>query len=338
MNIIEKDILLHLTKTPFTNQRILSEQTSYSLGKVNQSLRSLQEQGYLNAEMSLTAKSIELLESHRPQRAIILAAGYGMRMIPINTETPKGLLQVNGEPLIERIIRQLHEVKMQDITVVVGFMKESYEYLIDEYQVNLLVNMEYSQKNNLHSLNLARNKIENTYIIPCDIWCEENPFHRNELYSWYMISELMDDESNVRVNRKQELVRTERGGNQMIGISYITGGAADDLKQHLMEMDSNRLYQHSFWEEALFEKDKMIASACLVNSRMAYEINTYEQLRELDESSRQLHSRVIQLIAENLQVSENEIGDITVLPTAPSCSPAEAENILCVFRERGQST
>ena len=64
MNIIEKDILLHLTKTPFTNQRILSEQTSYSLGKVNQSLRSLQEQGYLNAEMSLTAKSIELLESH----------------------------------------------------------------------------------------------------------------------------------------------------------------------------------------------------------------------------------------------------------------------------------
>ncbi len=313
MNTIEKDVLLHLTKTPFTNQRILSEQTSYSLGKVNQSLRSLQEQGYLSAEMSLTAKSVELLESHRPQRAIILAAGYGMRMIPINMETPKGLLQVNEEPLIERIIRQLHEVKVQDITVVSGFMKESYEYLIDEYHVDLLINMEYSQKNNLHSLNLARSKIENTYIIPCDIWCGENPFHRNELYSWYMISELMDDESNVRVNRKQELVRTDKGGNQMIGISYITGETADALKQRLTEMDSDRSYQHCFWEEALFEKDKMLASARLVNSRMAYEINTYEQLRELDESSRQLHSRVIQLMAENLQVSENEIEDITVL-------------------------
>lgn len=313
MNIIEKDIILHLTKASFTNQRILSEKTGYSLGKVNQSLRNLQEQGYLSAETSLTAKAFELLETHRPQRAIILAAGYGMRMIPINAEMPKGLLQVNEEPLIERVIKQLHEVKVQDITVVVGFMKEFYEYLIDEYQVELLINMEYSQKNNLHSLNLARNKIENTYIIPCDIWCGENPFHRNELYSWYMISELMDDESNVRVNRKQELVRTEQGGNQMIGISYITGKAADGLKQHLIEMASDRLYQQSFWEEALFEKDKMLVSARLANSRMAYEINTYEQLRELDETSKQLHSQVIQLMAENLEVSENEIEDITVL-------------------------
>lgn len=313
MNIIEKDILLHLVQTPFINQRILSEKTNYSLGKVNQSLRSLQEQGFLSGEMSLTVKAMQLLESHSPQRAIILAAGYGMRMIPINTETPKGLLQVNGEPLIERIIRQLHEVKVQDITVIVGFMKESYEYLIDEYQVKLLVNMEYSQKNNLHSLNLAQNKIENAYIIPCDIWCGENPFHRNELYSWYMISELMDDESYVRVNRKQELVRTDKGGNQMVGISYITGETEVILRERLTEMDSDCSYQHSFWEDALFEKDKMLASACLVSSRTTYEINTFEQLRELDEFSRQLHSRVIQLIAENFRVAESEIRDITVL-------------------------
>ena len=32
-----------------------------------------------------------------PQRAVILAAGFGMRMVPINTEMPKGLLEVNGE-------------------------------------------------------------------------------------------------------------------------------------------------------------------------------------------------------------------------------------------------
>lgn len=48
-----------------------------------------------------------------------------MRMVPINTEMPKGLLEVNGEPLIERIIKQLHEVGIQEIYVVVGFMKEN---------------------------------------------------------------------------------------------------------------------------------------------------------------------------------------------------------------------
>ena len=63
-----------------------------------------------------------------------------MRMVPINTETPKGLLEVNSEPLIERIIRQLHEVNIKEIYVVVGYMKEKYEYLIDEFGVELLVN------------------------------------------------------------------------------------------------------------------------------------------------------------------------------------------------------
>lgn len=43
------------------------------------------------------------------------------------------LLEVNGEPLIERQIHQLHEVGIHEIYVVVGFMKEQYEYLIDDY-------------------------------------------------------------------------------------------------------------------------------------------------------------------------------------------------------------
>lgn len=77
---------------------------------------------------------------------MILAAGYGMRTVPINTETPKGLLEVNGEVLIERIIRQLHEVGIYEIYVVVGFMKERYEYLIDDFGVELVVNEEYTTK------------------------------------------------------------------------------------------------------------------------------------------------------------------------------------------------
>ena len=46
-------------------------------------------------------------------------------MVPINVLQPKGLLEVHGEPLIERLITQLHEVGITDITVVVGFMKGS---------------------------------------------------------------------------------------------------------------------------------------------------------------------------------------------------------------------
>ena len=84
--------------------------------------------------------------------------------------------------------------------------KEQYEYLIDEYGVELIVAPDYVSKNNLHSLKTAAAHLSNSYIIPCDIWCEKNPYSRNELYSWYMVSDLVDDDSTVRVNRKQELV------------------------------------------------------------------------------------------------------------------------------------
>lgn len=96
-----------------------------------------------------------------------------MRMVPINMEIPKALLEVKGEPLIERIIKQLHEVGISEIHVVVGFMKEKFEYLIDEYGVDLIVNPEYAVKNNMHTLKRAMQYFSNTYIIPCDIWCKK---------------------------------------------------------------------------------------------------------------------------------------------------------------------
>ena len=149
---------------------------------------------------------------------------------------------------------RLHEVGIKEIYVVVGFMKEKYEYLIDEYGVELVVNSEYASKNNLHSLILVKEHLENSYIVPCDIWCDRNPFHRHELYSWYMVSDLVDNESNVRVNRKMELVTVQEasGGNAMIGICYLIKEDADVVEKRVAELCKNQRYDGSFWEEALY--------------------------------------------------------------------------------------
>ena len=150
MNKQQSDILNTLLQEPFINQRILSEASGHSLGIVNRSLKELMKEGYLDEMLQLTPKAAAEFQQKAPQKAIILAAGFGMRMVPINLEMPKGLLEVNGESLIERTIRQLHEAGIREIYIVVGFMKERYEYLIDEYGVELVVNPEYASKNNLH--------------------------------------------------------------------------------------------------------------------------------------------------------------------------------------------
>ena len=313
MNKQESDILNTLLLEPFINQRILSEVSGHSLGVVNRSLKNLIKEGYVDEHIRPTEKAKLKIKTNSPQNAIILAAGFGMRMVPINTQTPKALMEVNGETLIERTIEQLHEVGVKNIYVVVGYMKEQFEYLIDEYGVELIVNEEYAEKNNLHSLHLASSHLSNSYIIPCDIWCDRNPFHRNELYSWYMVSDLVDNESTVRVNRKMELVTSNQGGNQMVGIAYLVEEQSRIVRERLEKLDCDKNYDCSFWEETLVEKDRMIVQARVVHASDVVEINTYEQLRELDEESNHLKSDAISIIADVLKVSDKEVIDIEVL-------------------------
>ena len=314
MNLYEADVLKSLFITNSPNQRELSFITGHSLGIVNKSLKNLVSEGYLNADLTPSDFARNKVKDLSPKNAIILAAGFGMRMVPINLTTPKALIEINGEALIERQIKQLHDVGINDITVVAGFMKDSFEYLIDQYGVDIVVNEEYASKNNLHSLNLVADRIHNTYIIPCDVWCKENPFNDTELYSWYMVSDQKDESSNVRINRKKELVTISDKdlGNAMIGIAYICGDDSERLKNRLNALDDDT-HADDFWEVALFEKNKMFISAREVPKKDVYEINTYEQLREIDSDSNQLKSSAIYTIAKTFSCDETEIKNITIL-------------------------
>ena len=120
MNTQKCDILNLILSNTYTNQRTLAEDSGHSLGIVNRSIKALIAEGYLDESSQPTQKAIRELTEASPKRAIILAAGFGMRMVPINTEAPKGLLEVHGEPLIERQIRQLHAAGIHEIYIVVG--------------------------------------------------------------------------------------------------------------------------------------------------------------------------------------------------------------------------
>lgn len=315
MNKQKSDILTTILKESYINQRVLAEMSGHSLGVVNRSLKELVKEGYLDESIQLTEKAMTEIKEKIPKRAIILAAGYGMRMVPINTEIPKGLIEINGEPLIERLIKQLQEVGIHEIYVVVGFMKEKYEYLIDEYGIELVVNTEYATKNNLHSIKLVKDYLSNSYVIPCDIWCDQNPFHQYEMYSWYMVSDLVDDDSTVRVNRKMELVTVSEcsGGNGMIGICYLTQEDAVFVVKRIEELSKDKRFDGEFWEVALYNKNRMLVAARVVHSTDVVEINTYEQLREIDCDSNQLKTDAIHVICKALKVNAGEITDITVL-------------------------
>ena len=314
MNNQVYDILNDLFQTPYDGQRAISQRCGHSLGAVNGGLKLLAQEGYIDSFMQPTQKAKDLAYETRPKRAVILAAGFGMRMVPINTQVPKALLEVQGQTLIERLIMQLQEVGIQEIRVVVGFMKEYFDYLIDDYGVELVYNKDYATKNNLHSLALVADHLADSYILPCDIWCKENPFRQREFYPWYMVTEVQKEKSTVRANRKKELIPSPEGkkGNNMIGIAYLPAQQAKVVRKAIKSLAKDSRNEGAFWEDALFGCG-ITVNAKMADSGSVLEINTYEQLRTLDRGSNHLHSDAISTIMKALNAQAHEITNITVL-------------------------
>ena len=144
------------------------------------------------------------LEAHKVDAAIILACGMGVRLAPLTYDIPKSFINIKGERMIERQIEQLIAAGITDITIMVGYMKEKFDYLIDKYaegshsspvrdgsqsspvqdgsqsspvqegsqsihhaDIKLIYNREYKNKNTLSTFYHAREVMRNKNVYVC---------------------------------------------------------------------------------------------------------------------------------------------------------------------------
>ena len=77
LNISDFLVLKYLTKNTY-NQRELSLKAGFSLGKINKIINRLQNMGYVSLKNSVSSDGKRYAELHHPQKATILAAGYGL--------------------------------------------------------------------------------------------------------------------------------------------------------------------------------------------------------------------------------------------------------------------
>ncbi len=74
-------------------------------------------------------------------RAIILAAGFGLRLGESTQDIPKTLVDVNGKSILERQISLLKEYGINEIFVVTGYKREKHVlknlYISEKYSVNI---------------------------------------------------------------------------------------------------------------------------------------------------------------------------------------------------------
>lgn len=106
---------------------------------------------------------------HTVKRAIIMAAGIGERMRPVTLTTPKPLVKVNGVRMIDTVICSLRANGVIEIYVVVGYLKEQFEILEQEYNgLKLIYNPYYESCNNISSLYVAREYLNDVIILDGD--------------------------------------------------------------------------------------------------------------------------------------------------------------------------
>lgn len=106
---------------------------------------------------------------HKAERAVILAAGMGTRLRPLTLTTPKPLIEVGGQRIIDTSIRALRAFGIEEIYVVVGYLKEKFLPLEEEYPgLRLIENPWYDTTNNISSLYAAREHLENAIILEGD--------------------------------------------------------------------------------------------------------------------------------------------------------------------------
>ena len=222
---------------PDITQRELAGKLDVSLGTANGLIKECLAKGYIGEESSQKGKARwrlmpdgqKLLDQYKVDGALIIAAGFGSRFVPLTFETPKGLLEVFGERMIERQIKQLHEVGIRNITIAVGYLKEKFEYLIDKYGVELLYNPEYTSKNTLTTIYRARKVLEgrNMYVLSSDNWMRENMYHAYECGAWYS-SAFQRGETRewcLYFNKKGRITGVKVGGRDqwvMYGPAYFS--------------------------------------------------------------------------------------------------------------------
>ena len=108
-------------------------------------------------------------------QAMILAAGMGKRLKELTQDNTKCMVRVNGVTLIERALRQLDELKLSRIVLVIGYQGEKLVDYVAQLGIRTPIdyvnNPIYYKTNNIYSLALAKNYLvqEDTLLLESDL-------------------------------------------------------------------------------------------------------------------------------------------------------------------------
>jgi len=272
------------------SQRELAASGGMSIGSVNRLLRDLSERGYVKAGR-LTPDGLLALEPYRVKRAVFMAAGFGARMVPITLNTPKPLIRVRGQRIIDTLLDAVLAAGIEEIYIVRGYLAEEFDQLLYKYpMIHFIENPVYNESNNISSMFCACGHLQNAYVLEGDLLLYHPGLITKYQYESNYLAVPVERTDDWCFRVENDIIKEVMVGGtncyHMFGISYWTAEDGAKLVDHIKQV-----YQAPGGKERLFEhvpltyyKDQYSVHIRPCSFEDLVEIDTFNELKTLDAS------------------------------------------------------
>lgn len=274
---------------PLTQQKI-AQACGLSSDSVRNVLKQLEECNYIKG-CRLTEQGYDALEPYRVKRALLLAAGFGSRLVPITLNTPKPLIRVNGIRMIDTLLDAILAAGIKDIYIVRGYLGEQFDQLLYKYpDIHFLENPAYHESNNISSAMCIRYLMQNAYVMEADL----------VLYNKALISKYQYTSNYLGVpteytddwcfeTRNKIITRLKIGGtncHHMFGISYWNCADGAKMAEHIKAVYEMPSGHERYWDQIALEyflqEYQIEVRECTFADIV--EIDSYSDLKRADNS------------------------------------------------------
>ena len=242
-----------------------------------------------------TDDELKLLEPYRAKRAVLLASGFGSRLLPVTSTIPKPLVKVNGTRIICTILNALVSAGVEDIVIVRGYLAEEFDCLLADYpQIRFIDNPVFDKTNNISSAFAValedKHAFENTYVFESDLFLK-NPklIKRYQYCSNYLgvpVENTRDWCFDVQNERIMDLHKGGSDVHHMYGVSYWTAEDGKQLTHDLQDAYADEDNRQRFWDDVpcvlYHDNYRVYIRECTFDD--IAEVDSFDELCQLDPS------------------------------------------------------
>ena len=270
------------------SQREIAKLTNLSIGTVNSTIAKLEENNFINAG-KITQQGLSELEPYRVKKIIFIAAGFSSRLAPITLNTPKPLIRVNGQRIIDSMLDTATNLGIEEIYIVRGHLSEQFDQLTYKYpNIKFIDNPKYNEENNISSAFCAKDLFENSYICEADIILK-NP-HLLKKYQYnsnYCGVKCERTDDWCLFENKGKITGVSVGGingYRMVGISYWTENDGKKLSEYVERVYNMPGGKERYWDDVpltyFIDDFNLYIREC--TNEDFIEIDTFKELKAID--------------------------------------------------------